>query len=235
MIKFLVIPLLLGGSLFAGQTCTAALVDPYCPTVNLFTINGVDYTNIFTVSAITPASEYSIAANAIVGGFHVNFNATTQPDPVIDFGMSFDDSTDPPIFLSITTPYFSETGFNEFGDSFLDQLIGSGSAVGTIIPPEGLLSQFPAYPYFEEFDVNQTPVDFENSSRTQNTFIGGPFPNTGNLTLNLGFNLTLNTGASFTASGSAGFVPEPGTLGMLGAGLLTLAAFVRRARFRAQK
>ena len=218
MVRLVVMALLLSNYVFGAvvgpQICTSQQ-DFFCPTV-LFTVDSgsgpVDYSNNFLITAITPGQLYNISANFNAGGFPVNFNATTHPDPVIDFGMSFGSQTDPMVFLSITTPYVGDVeNFTEFSDNLAAQLVGAGSATGTLLNPSNNNL------YMEEFLINGAAVDFENSGANP-VFTGGPFPNTGNLTLDLGFNVT--GGSIFQVGGSVGLTPEPGTLALMGFGIL---------------
>jgi hypothetical protein len=235
MVKLCFVSLLLSTALFGSQTCAsigdiAPVRDPNCPTVT-FSINGSDFSSIFSVAAIPETTEYSITADSTnVGGtgFNVSVNGTTDPDPVIDFGMSFDPPAFTVVFLEITTPYFGN--FSQFTDNIASQLTDGANVTGCLPTPTEVNAGSCPGSFIEEFSINGTPVDFKNPGDPGN-FTGGEFPSSGNLTLDVGFNIT---GGGIALTGNAGFVPEPGTVGTMGAGALALAAAVwRRRRTRA--
>jgi hypothetical protein len=227
MVKLCIVALLLSSAVFGSQTCSSNLaVDPNCPTVT-FSINGTDFSNIFTVAAIPRTTEYSITANsANVGstGFNVTVNATTNPDPDIDYAETVDPPTSTIVFLEITTPYFGN--FSQFANTITDQLTGGASVTGCLPTPALVFAGSCPGSFFQEFSINGTPVDFRNPGEPRNVTTGA-FPTSGNLTLDVGFNIT---GGGISLRGDAGSVPEPGTIGMMGAGALALAAAVWRRR-----
>jgi hypothetical protein len=226
MLKLCITSLLLSHVLFGSATCTG-IVDPSCPTVT-FAVNGTDYSDIFTVSATTPGQLYTISADTSVDGVTVDVSATTQPDPLIDFGMSF--SGDPVIFLEIDSPYFGTTLLNQFGGGLTDQLSHGAILTGCLPPPASVEAGNCPGPFVEEFSINGTPVAAINPG---STFTGGSVPSTGNLTLDLGFNLS---GGTVMFNGLADFTtgtPEPGTVALIGLGITALGVagrFRRRVR-----
>jgi len=230
MLKLFISSLLLSNVLFGSATCLG-VSDPDCPTVT-FAINGTDYSDVFTVSATSPGVSYTVSANTVVDGVTVDVTATTDPDPVIGFGMSFS-SGDPVIFLQIVSPYFSSTGLSQFGDGLTAQL-SQGATLAGCLPPSssaeaGVCPASPLGGFVEELSINGGAQIAQNPGSTSS--FSGSFPSTGNVTLDLGFDLS----GSVVLNGSAGFSapsPEPGTIVMIGFGLVALTSAARR-RWRA--
>jgi hypothetical protein len=175
-------------------------------------------------------------------GYIVSVNATTQSDPVIDFGMNFTgDGADPLVALKISTPYV--------GGPF-PSLIATGSGTLTDASTTGAASVLPqSGGDIESIIVNGLPIMTGGPLNPGCSFSGkpagfvqtgcgpltsmlvsGPYPSSGTLELDIVFNLS-STG-SYSTNGSVGFVPEPATGVLLGAGLLGGVGLARRRLFR---
>jgi hypothetical protein len=200
------------------------------------------YTN-FIISGGPPASCSISGTFGSFGttGYVITVIASTQTDPVIDFGLNFSGQSDPLVSLKISTPYvggpystiyttssgtLTDTGLNGTASALpagsnptdIQTVIVNGSMVPTASPQNpGCTASGP--PGFSQPcgppTGMQNPAIFATSS-------------TGTLELDDVF--LLSAGASYAISGSVNFTPEPATGVLLGGGLLAIAAFARRRR-----
>ena len=174
-------------------------------------------------------------------GYIVTITASTQSDPVIDFGMNFSAGSDPLVTLSISIPYVGgpyTTIYTTASGTITDTgLLGSASALpagsnpadiqtvlvnGSIVPtgsPQNPGCNASGTPGFSQ------PCGFPTGMQNPAIFATSE---TGTLELDEVFQLS--GGASYSISGSVSFTPEPATGILLGGGLLAIAAFARRRR-----
>jgi hypothetical protein len=174
-------------------------------------------------------------------GYTVTVNASTQSDPVIDFGMNFTgDGSDPLVILKISTPYTGGPFPSIFatGAGTLIDSLGSGAA--SVSPQSGS--------DIESVIVNGSPVLMASPLNPGCSFSGqapgfvqtscgpftsmqtdGPFPSSGTLEVDAVFNLS--SSGSYNVTGSADFAPpapEPATGALLAGGLLAMIGLARR-------
>lgn len=171
-------------------------------------------------------------------GYVVTLTASTQSDPVIDFGMNFDgSSTDPVVTLTISTPYSG-------GPYKMLYTTGSGTITDTDL--NGSASALPTGDDIQTVKVNGNTVSIPGTQNPGCSASGEPgfsspcgpptafltdvasLANTSTGTLELDVSYQLSVGDSYNVSGSASLTPEPATGVLLGAGLVAIAALARR-------
>jgi hypothetical protein len=171
-------------------------------------------------------------------GYTITVTATTQSDPVIDFGMNFSgDGSDPLVTLQISTPYIGGPYLSLFatGSGTLTNSGTTGAA--SVLPQSGsdietvLVNGIPLVtgsPLNPGCSFSGEPQGFvQNGCGPLTTMqINGPFPSTGTLEVDAVFNLSAT--GSYNVSGSASFTPEPASGVLLSAGLLAMLGLARR-------
>jgi hypothetical protein len=225
----LVVPTLCAVHLYGGPVtgCTASL-----------TVDGTTYTSFGIESSPTGCSINGTFGSLLTTGYTVTVTASTQSDPVIDFGMNFSGSTDPVVTLMISTPYTGGpfSTITTAGSGILTDSDFSGSA--SALPQSGGdielvkvngVTVSTVSPLNPGCSVSGTPGFTQPAcgpATSQQT--DGSFPGTGTLELDAAF--ILSAGDSYNLTGSTSFnsTPEPATGVLLGAGLVAIAALARR-------
>jgi hypothetical protein len=250
MPRLLVLLFLLASVLFGAAIQPCPL--PTCPTIS-FIVDGTDISSNFTaIPGEGPnGTVFHITGSFSNPSFSVTLDAFTQPDPVIDFGMSFDSSADPSVSLTITSPY-SGGPFSGFDSSSSGQITPGANTIGNSFV-QGNFNGF-----IQEFFINGVLVDSSNpgcnytgapgqtlpcpnvqpASFSKLAQIGGfpiasvgGFPDQGTIELAASFNIS--AGDHFVLSGSGILTPEPATGSLMFAGVLALAGIaLRRASNR---
>jgi hypothetical protein len=227
----LIVATLCAVSLYGAQVtgCSASL-----------TVDGTTYTT-FGIEASSTGCAINGTFSNPSAGYTVTVTASTQSDPVIDFGMNFaDGSTDPVVTLTISTPYtggpfstITTSGSGTLADSdfsgsasALPQSGGdielvkvNGTTVSTVSP------QNPGCSFSGTPGFTQPACGSATSQQTD-----GSFPTTGTLELDVAFILSAGDSYNFTGSASFNSTPEPATGVLLGAGLAAIATLARRRR-----
>lgn len=227
------------GSLVADLAPSAGLTVSGFPTLALDSVLDVQ-SGVYSygsATALTAATGASFSVSSLW------FDA--QSDPFVDYGFSIENTGATPLTVSFTvsSPYVGGP-YNMLTDSFSDSVTDSGNTPDgqvTIGVPAGIT------------DVNQPFIDAMNADGINpGCVVTGPkgFSSPGCVSTSTFNNVTVSTATSgtfgikvnfilsagdiYTINGrtalTSSLVPEPATVGMLGAGLLGLTILGRKRR-----